>query len=235
MIRIGLLGSKGRMGTQVQRLLAAEYADRATLACAVDADEAPEALLGCDVVIDFSSPRGMAALTRAALGSSATLPAFAVGSTGWDADGLRALENLAKRAPVLLSSNFSLGVLALTELLRSAAPILSRLGYAPVIVEHHHRHKKDAPSGTALTLSRAIAPDDPSRVQIHAVRAGEVIGDHEVSFYGTSDVITLSHHAQDRSLFARGALEAALWLGRKRSTLTERRTLISMSDFFHNP
>jgi dihydrodipicolinate reductase len=82
-------------------------------------------------------------------------------------------------------------------------------------VETHHRHKKDSPSGTAITLQRAISPDDPNQIQTHSIRAGEVIGEHTIGFYGRADKITLSHSAQDRSLFARGAIEVALWLAQK--------------------
>lgn len=234
MIRIGLLGARGRMGSQVSRLLVEEFPSRATLAAAIDQGQPPSTLLECDAVIDFSSPTAMAALAREALERSGPLPVFAVGSTGWRIDEKRAIEELAARTPVLLSSNFSVGVLALLELLKEAGPLLSRLGYKPVIVERHHAHKKDAPSGTALALQRVISPQGPGNVPIHSVRAGEVIGDHEAAFYGTADVLSFSHHAQDRSIFARGALQASLWLHANRATLAERRKLIGMSDYFHH-
>jgi 4-hydroxy-tetrahydrodipicolinate reductase len=118
-----------------------------------------------------------------------------------------------------MSSNFSTGVQALLAVLRAHAPLLEKLGYAPVIVETHHRHKKDAPSGTALSLQRAISPAGPGNLQTHAVRAGEVVGDHEVIFYGPGDHLTFGHFAQDRSVFARGAIEAALWLASRSARL----------------
>jgi 4-hydroxy-tetrahydrodipicolinate reductase len=111
-------------------------------------------------------------------------------------------------------------VLALTEILRSAAPLLDRLGYQPVIVDTHHKHKKDSPSGTALSLQRAIAPAGPGNVQTHSIRQGEVIGDHEVTFYGAADHLTFGHFAQDRSIFARGAIQCALWLSSQRGSMT---------------
>lgn len=214
MIRVGLLGGSGKMGEWVRKLLQTEFADRCALASAPGQGQPLQPLLDCDAVIDFSLPAAMSALTELALQRSGKLPVFVVGSTGWTADERARLEALARRTPVLQASNFSTGVLALTWLLKQAAPVLERLGYTPAIVETHHRHKKDAPSGTALSLQRAIAPAGPGNVQTLSVRAGEVIGDHEVSFYGPGDRIVLSHYAQDRSIFARGALDVALWLAR---------------------
>jgi 4-hydroxy-tetrahydrodipicolinate reductase len=101
------------------------------------------------------------------------------------------------------------------------------------MVETHHRHKKDAPSGTAILLNKAIessAGNDP--VQTHSIRSGEVIGDHEITFYGAADRLTLGHAAQDRSIFARGALDAALWAHTRRNELSKQKTLISMDRYF---
>jgi 4-hydroxy-tetrahydrodipicolinate reductase len=200
------------MGESVARLLAAEYAERAEFRAAVDQGERIEPLLAADVVIDFSSPAAMSALADAALALSGKLPAFVVGSTGWSDAQKISLERLTSRAPVLMASNFSVGVAALVHLLREASPLLKKLGYSPVLVETHHRHKRDAPSGTAIALQRAITPENPGAVQTHSVRSGEIIGDHEVTFYGTGDHLTLGHFAQERSIFARGAIDCALWL-----------------------
>jgi 4-hydroxy-tetrahydrodipicolinate reductase len=217
-IRVGLLGSTGRMGKWVIELLDTEFKTKAQLCAQAGKDESLPPLLDADVVIDFSSTEAMLALAELALKSSGKLPAFVVGSTGWKIDERRKLEELPKKTPVLISSNFSTGVLALIDILKQASPILEKLGYTPVVVETHHRHKKDAPSGTALSLQRAIAPAGPGNVQTHAVRAGEVIGDHEVTFYGLGDHLTVGHFAQDRSIFARGAIDVALWLANKRGS-----------------
>lgn len=232
MIRVGLLGANGRMGDWVQRLLESEFSKRATLTVSASRGEILSALLKCDAVIDFSAPSAMLALAQEALAHTDTLPVFVVGSTGWKLDEKRTLEALAERTPVLMSSNFSTGVLALQEILRNAAPLLEKLGYTPVIVETHHKHKKDAPSGTALSLQRAISPAGPGNVQTHSVRAGEIIGDHEVTFYGPGDTITIKHHAMDRSIFARGAIEAALWIADNREALSGKKTLIGIETFF---
>lgn len=217
MTQIGLLGAQGRMGDWVSKLIATEFSAKAKLAAAPARGQPLEPLLATDVVIDFSSPAAMLELAQAALKRTTALPAFVVGSTGWKPEELHALEALAKKSPVLMASNFSTGVLALVELLKQASPLLKKLGYTPVITETHHRHKKDAPSGTALTLQRSISPAKPGEVQTLSVRAGEIVGDHEVAFYGVGDHLTLGHFAQDRSLFARGAIDVALWLATQRS------------------
>ncbi len=204
------------MGQWVARLLETEFATRARLVSAPGRGESLEPLLDCDVVIDFSSPAAVLALAGLGLKRQGALPALVVGSTGWTVDERHELEKLARRTPTLAASNFSTGVLALLDVLKRASPLLERLGYTPVITESHHKHKKDAPSGTALSLQRAIAPAGPGNVQTHSIRAGEVIGDHEVSFFGPGDRLVFAHYAQDRSIFARGAIDVALWLASRR-------------------
>jgi 4-hydroxy-tetrahydrodipicolinate reductase len=232
-IRIGLLGAKGRMGRYVSDILARDFAQKAQLASTPGRGESPSPLLGTDVVIDFSSPTAMLSLAELALMHQGPLPAFVVGSTGWKIDERRKLEELSHRTPVLVASNFSTGVLALLDILKTASPWLERLGYTPVIVETHHKHKKDAPSGTALSIQRAISPAGPGNVQTQSVRAGEIIGDHEVTFYGSGDHITIGHFAQDRSIFARGAIDTALWLASKRGEARQP-GLMTMDQYFQS-
>jgi 4-hydroxy-tetrahydrodipicolinate reductase len=218
MKRIGVLGAKGRMGRHVRALLEGEFSKKASLSACADQGDSPEPLLECDVVIDFSLPSGMLDLARKALQASRPLPAFVVASTGWTIDERKVLEELATKTAVLMSSNFSTGVLALMEILKTASPLLEKLGYSPVLVETHHKHKKDHPSGTALSLQRVIAPAGPGNIPTHSIRAGEIVGDHEVTYYGPGDHIVFGHFAQDRSIFARGAIQAALWLSEKRAS-----------------
>src|SRR5262249_21737279 len=159
---IGVLGARGRMGQWVTRLVAQEFSAQAEISAQVGRGDSLDPLLDADAVIDFSLPQSMITLARAALARpEGPLPAFAVGSTGWPVDDRRVLEELAKRTPVLLGSNFSMGVLALIEILKGASPLFEKLGYTPVIVETHHRHKKDTPSGTALSLQRTVSPAGP--------------------------------------------------------------------------
>lgn len=127
-----------------------------------------------------------------------------------------------------------MGVFAVSEILKQFSPQLKALGYTPVLVEAHHCHKKDAPSGTALSLQKAIDPMQPSQIQTHSIRAGEVIGEHSVTFYGAGDRITLHHSAQDRSIFARGAIEVALWMARCRHELDDSREILGIDQYFRN-
>jgi 4-hydroxy-tetrahydrodipicolinate reductase len=230
-VRVGLLGSQGRMGQLVTSLLHTEFSGKAALAASATRGQSLQPLLDCEVVIDFSLPQAMLLLARDALERPDPLPALVVGSTGWKLDDRRVLEELAQRTPVLMASNFSTGVMALVDILKQAAPLLDKLGYKPSIVETHHVHKKDAPSGTALSLQRAIAPGGPGNVPIQSIREGEVIGDHEVTFQGKADRITFGHFAQDRSIFARGAIQAAIWLSGQRGHPSSGR-LIGIEKYF---
>lgn len=220
MIRAGLLGATGRMGQWAARLAESEFAEQLTITAKPGRKENLQALLACDVVIDFSLPEAMLTLAQQALATptATPLPAFAIASTGWSLDGRRELEALAARTPVMIASNFSTGVAVLIRALRQASPALMEQGYVPIITERHHVHKKDSPSGTALSLQRAVAPAGPGNVQTLSIRAGEIIGDHEVSFLSAGDEVVFAHYAQDRSIFARGALKAAIWLAAKRGS-----------------
>lgn len=233
LISVGLLGATGRMGQWVERLIREEYSSVARLEVKSSLGDALERLLKTEVVIDFSSPKAMANLAQKAIAQAGnhSLPAFVVGSTGWSESEKEQLERLSAHTLVLVSSNFSTGVLALQQILKSAAPLLKKLGYEPVLSEVHHRHKKDAPSGTALTLQKIISPESPSEVQTLSVRAGEIIGDHEIIFYGPGDHISLGHFAQDRSIFARGAVDVALWLARRRKQADQSKGLLKMEAY----
>lgn len=240
--RLGLLGAQGRMGKEVSTLLAGEFSPRARLEVSIDRDSpasAWESLRGLDAVIDFSLPEAAIQMIESLLNSEGPLPALVIGSTGWTEEQQKLLDRAATRTFVLDSSNFSTGVLLVVELLKEYAPILKTLGYSPSILDVHHKHKKDAPSGTAIALRRAISSQAPSSVPTHSVRAGEVIGDHTVEFIGDADRIVIGHYAQNRSIFARGAIESALWLAEKRSEaarapgspLGARLGRLGMSDF----
>ncbi len=231
MIKIGILGASGRMGKTVQELLKSSYLQQAELCAQASQGEALEPLLKSEAVIDFSAPAAAVELIKKAL-LSAPLPVFILGSTGWKIDDLREIENLSKKTAIVLSSNFSLGVMAFTEILKSGHGILEKLKYTPVILETHHRHKKDMPSGTAISLQRVISPMGPGNVQTHSVRAGEVVGEHEVRYYGANDQMIFSHSAKDRSIFARGAIEVALWLAEKKAKLPGLTGMLPLEQFF---
>jgi 4-hydroxy-tetrahydrodipicolinate reductase len=225
---IGLLG-RGRMGKVLESLIKTDFATQVQLTSVIGRGESMESLAKSAVVIDFSLPEAVLSFVST-LKSRPNPPALVVASTGWKLDQRKELEAYAALTPVMISSNFSLGVLALMDILRKASPMLEKLGYTPVISETHHRHKKDSPSGTALSLQRVIAPAGPGNVQTHSTRAGELIGDHEVTFYGPADHLTFGHFAQDRAIFARGAIEAALWLAEKRASGTKG--ILGIESFF---
>lgn len=179
-----------------------------------------------DVMIDFSSPAATAAnLAACARAHVAAL----VGTTGLGADAEAAAQSAAARVPVLIAANTSVGVTLLAELVRAAARALPA-EFDIEILDAHHRAKVDAPSGTALALGRAAAEGrgidhDAARLPIDrngprreggigysVVRAGDIVGEHEVVFAAAGERVVLGHIATDRTIFARGALRAADWL-----------------------
>ncbi len=231
MIRMGLLGCRGRMGQWVAQLIHSEFGSQVDLCASVDKGDGLEGLLEVDVVVDFSDASSMHAFALRALSHDQSLPAFVIGSTGWTPQQNHILEKLSFKTPVFVSSNFSIGVFILSQMLKQFTPFLKKLGYMPRMIETHHQHKKDMPSGTALFLSQMMDPQQP--VLIHSIRAGEVIGDHEISFYGSADQLTLGHYAQDRSVFARGALLVALWIVSQRHDNRLCKGMLGMEHYFN--
>ncbi len=178
-----------------------------------------------DAYLDFSLPQGTAQLLEV-VGSQPLV----IGTTGLSADTLARLEEHALRAPVVLAPNFSTGVALLTELVKTASRVLA--SYDLEIVETHHRAKQDAPSGTALSLAQAAAqaredslerqgiygrqghtgPRPRGQIGLHAVRGGDLIGEHEVLLAGPGERLKLSHMATSRQAFVGGALRALRWV-----------------------
>jgi 4-hydroxy-tetrahydrodipicolinate reductase len=227
-LHIGVAGARGRMGRAVSQVL--EQRSDALVALRFDrTDEAPD-LARCDVVIDFSTPDASAAL--AARAAADGRPALVIGSTGLTDAQHEAIVQASQRVPIVLSGNFSLGVNVLVGLVRQAAAMLGPDAFDIEVVEAHHRRKVDAPSGTALMLGEAAAagrgqtlaglrapvrdgvqdPRETGSIGFSALRGGGIVGEHAVVFAGEDEILTLSHSARDRSLFARGAVEAAVWV-----------------------
>ena len=227
MTKIGILGSAGRMGKAVAAAI--EEVDEASFAGGADKDDDAPSLAGnCDVLIDFSTPDALARHLDAAV--EAGIP-LVIGTTGLNAEHDQAIETAARQVPLLRSANMSLGVNLLAHLVGQAA---ARLGpdWDIEIVEMHHRHKADAPSGTALLLGGAAARGRgvelaqvsdrgrdgitgarvPGKIGFAALRGGSVSGDHLVVFAGEGERIELGHRSESRDIFARGAVRAALWL-----------------------
>ena len=227
MVGIGIIGANGRMGRAIASVL--EEDGRAQMAGGADQGDDPAALAKtCDVLIDFSSP---AALTGSLAAAEAAGRPLVVGTTGLGPEHHAAIDRAANRIAVLQAANMSLGVNLLTHLVREAA---ARLGpdWDIEIAEMHHRHKVDAPSGTALLLGQAAAEGrgidleansdrgrdgitgarEPGHIGFASLRGGSVAGDHLVVLAAEGERIELGHRAENRSIFARGAVQAALWL-----------------------
>ena len=230
MLKILLSGACGRMGRQVAQLAEDE---QAAVVAGVDVRAEqwsdfpvyPSFSLvreEADVIVDFSRPEGLNALL--AYAKEHKLP-LVLAATGYNEEDLNAIREASETVPVFRSANMSVGIYVLRALARQAAKLLPDFDIE--IIEKHHHQKIDAPSGTALMLYDAVSSPDSlpvfgrngrtqkrekNEIGIHAIRGGSVPGDHEVGFYGPSEVITLSHSAQDRSIFARGALRAARFI-----------------------
>ncbi|MBI4173373.1 MAG: 4-hydroxy-tetrahydrodipicolinate reductase [Candidatus Aenigmarchaeota archaeon] len=174
-----------------------------------------QALAGCDLVIDFSSPEFavQVAETAARLGKN-----FLIGTTAIPAEGMQRIEQAARDGNVsgMVAANFSVGVAAFFVVAQQAARLLA--SYDAEIVEAHHGAKRDAPSGTALRLAAAVRAQRPQGggPKLHSIRAGQIVGEHSILFAGNNEVIEIRHSAISRQCFAAGCLACARWLaGRK--------------------
>lgn len=218
-LRLLIHGAYGRMGQALLRLVQDDARFAAPLAvsrrkplervshgvayfAASELDTVPE----FDVLVDFSLPEGFDAVLALARARGKPLVS---GTTGLGEAQQAALQEAATRIPVLWASNFSIGVALLQRLVQQAATALP--GWDCDIIEMHHTEKKDAPSGTALTLGEAAQKGGASP-HYAAIRAGDIVGEHSVQFAAAGERIELVHRATNRDIFARGALQAAAWL-----------------------
>jgi len=228
-IKIGVLGAAGRMGHALRSEIAKH--DKAKLVAALVAPDADmlgadaggvsftsdvrSALDICDVLIDFSHPK--ATIAAALMMSGTPCRTLVTGTTGYSVPEEKALAQAANVLTLVKSGNFSIGICVLESLVTKAAASLAKANllkdWDVDILDIHHSDKKDAPSGTALMLGRALEAGgqhiNPS--DIASVRHGEVIGEHSVSLGDQMETITLTHTVIDRAVFAKGALTAALW------------------------
>ena len=250
MVRVLLSGCSGRMGEMITSL--AKEEQDIEIAAGVDVfTDVPRNYpvfadfsacdVPVDVIIDFSSPKAFDAMT--AYAKEKKVPAV-VCTTGLSDAQTAKLKELSEDVAFLRSANMSLGINTLQKVLREAARILSPAGFDIEIVEKHHNKKKDAPSGTALALAECVneALEEkkdyvydrsgrfeerrPSEIGISAVRGGNIVGEHEVIFAGTDEVITFKHTAYSRAVFGKGALAAARFLSAKTSGLYDMSDVI---------
>ena len=199
-------------------------------------------LKSCDIAIDFPSPAGTELLLETAM-AQCPMP-LVIGTTGLEAHQQNLMKQAAEKMPILYATNMSLGVALLNKLVYMAAKALPDFDIE--IVEMHHKHKKDAPSGTALTLATTAAKGreldlDKARVSgrngqigeraadeigVMALRGGDIVGEHTVGYYGEGEYIRLSHTATSRATFAVGAIKAGRWL------MEQPNGLYSIQDYF---
>jgi len=243
-MKIAIVGAAGRMGRKLCEL--AEGTDLEVVS-KVDVAEGFERTwcAGVEGVIDFSYHAAVPAGVEKA--AKEGIP-YVIGTTGLTADEQKSVDAAARTIPVVQSGNYSLGVNLLLELVRKAATVLGP-EYDVEITEMHHRHKKDAPSGTALMLAKSVAGgrgidldakavygrrgdigERPvGEVAIHALRGGSVVGDHTVMFAGELERVELTHKAQDRAAFAAGALKALSWAKSQKPGMYTMRDVLGFS------
>jgi 4-hydroxy-tetrahydrodipicolinate reductase len=171
-------------------------------------DSIEPAMKNCDVAIDFSQADSIDEIGRAASQHGKSL---VIGTTGHSQQQRKTIEGTAHSVPIVLASNFSVGVNVLFWLTQKAAKLLGS-DFNPEILETHHKMKKDAPSGTAKTLAERLKVVRKSEIPIQSIREGDVVGEHTVIFSGPSERLELTHHAASRDIFALGALRAAKWI-----------------------
>ena len=235
-VRIALAGALGRMGLALEAAL--EGRESLVLSAKFDRPgmtgpgltTAEDALSQADVVIDFTTAEASTLLAERLATKGG--PAMIIGATGFTEAQAARIALAAKTLPIVRTGNYSLGVNMLAGLVARASRALSAEAYDIEVFEAHHKRKVDAPSGTALMLGEAAAagrgqtlsdvavrgrdgmtgPRRTGDIGFSVLRGGGIVGDHSVIFAAEDEIITLSHSARDRSLFARGAVEAARWV-----------------------
>lgn len=264
-VRIAILGAAGRMGRML--VAAAAKTDGIKLVAAVEIASCPligkdsgvvagiestgiaistiDEMSDVDVVVDFTFHTAIP--SNIAMAKKVGLKGYVLATTGLTDEEMSSVRDLADSVPVVHSSNMSLGVNVLLDLVRRAAALLDT-SYDIELVEMHHRHKKDAPSGTAIALAEAaakgrevklgdvaiygregISGERPvGEIALHALRGGEVVGDHTVIFAGEFERVEISHKAASRASFAKGALLAAKWVYGKRSGIYSMRDVLGL-------
>jgi len=250
MTKVAILGASGRMGRTLIGLIAAaddlELVGASTRADSAAAGSDAGLIAGCGALDVTLTASVEDALTDADVGIDFTLPAalssnlaaagargcpLVIGTTGVDADGLRAIDATARTLPLVFAANYSSGVTLLQRLVRTAAAALDS-DYDVEILESHHRGKRDAPSGTARALGQSVAAgrgvdlasnavyaregmtgERPvGAIGFQALRGGDIVGEHTVMLAGDGERLELTHRASSRETFARGALRAARWV-----------------------
>ncbi|HZK21279.1 MAG TPA: 4-hydroxy-tetrahydrodipicolinate reductase [Oscillospiraceae bacterium] len=248
MTRIILNGCCGNMGAAITRVVS-QLEDNIKIVAGVDTNDYPtlpypvfatfsELNIKGDLIIDFSNPASLSSVLEYAISEKTPV---VIATTGFDKSQIKEIKIASAKVPIFNSANMSLGISLLVELAKISTRALGE-GFDIEIVESHHNQKLDAPSGTAFLIADAIKniSDDekhyeynrhikrekrnPQEIGIHSVRAGTIVGEHQVIFGGHDEVITLSHSALSKDIFAQGAINAGLFL------LKQKNGLYSMED-----
>lgn len=223
-LRVALIGANGRMGREIAKILASQKGVEAFVGVVREGkaegfshsakDLSDKRLSEADVWIDFSSAEGFDSVLKAAVKASRPLVS---GVTGISAAQKKLLKEAGKKIPMLWSANMSLGIAALKKALSIAGDLE---GFDFQIEEIHHRHKKDKPSGTALALQDTLASYVKEKLpEPLALRGGGVFGVHKVWMMSEEETLCFEHQALNRTVFAKGAVKAALWLSGKKAGL----------------
>lgn len=244
-MKIAIVGAAGRMGRMLCKLAegtALEVVSKVDVADGYDREWSDDV----EGVVDFSFHAALPELVKKAARQGI---AYVIGTTGVTSGEQAAVDEAAKSIPIVQSGNYSLGVNLLLELVKRTAAALDT-GYDIEVTEMHHRHKKDAPSGTALMLAKAAASgrgvefgdvavygrsgetgERPvGEIAVHALRGGSVVGDHTVMFAGDVERVEITHRAQGREAFAAGALKALEWAKGHAPGIYSMRDVLGFSD-----
>ncbi len=238
MIKLAVSGCHGRMGQRITYLALEDKLFKVTTLfehkdhpkakepienIAISTDSS--ALKNCKVLIEFTTPQAtlehLEACAKYKVG-------MVIGTTGLNEAQIKKIKSTSKKIPIVFSSNMSVGVNVLFKLTELAAKKLGQT-YSMKIIEAHHIHKKDAPSGTAKTLAQVAEAASKQKIQdIQSIREGEIIGDHTIFFESGEDLLSIAHHAKTRDIFAKGALVAAKFVAKKKTGLFDMQDVLGL-------
>jgi 4-hydroxy-tetrahydrodipicolinate reductase len=243
MIKIAVAGASGRMGQSIIQSI--EQSDKTTLGVTLDkGDELNSVIDQFDVLVDFTRPEATLDYLAVCI---ATGKSMVIGTTGFDDAGLQMIKDAGTKIPVVFAPNMSVGVNLSLKLLEMAAKVIGEESDIE-IVEAHHRHKVDAPSGTALKMGEVVAnalgrdlskcavygregiekPRDRQTIGFSTIRGGDVVGEHTVSFFMEGERVEITHKASSRMTFANGAIRASAWLQGKPAGLYSMQDILDI-------
>jgi len=238
MIKLAVSGCQGRMGLRIVHLSQEdkdfeivsllEQANHPAVSGQVNKIKItpdPNSIKGADVLIEFTSPEATLQHIEACVKYRVKM---VIGTTGLSDAQIDLIKKASNKIPIVFSSNMSVGVNILFKLAKEVA-LKTSGAYTARIIEAHHQHKKDKPSGTAKSIAKIIENSSARKISdIQSIREGEIIGDHQVIFESSVDTLTVSHHAKTRDIFAKGALVAAKFVATKKKGLFDMQDVLGL-------